>query len=72
MVQGVNRTINYKVHECRAVPKDEWIIVENTHEPIIDRETFDKAQSLFKRNIHSHKSAFLTDLRLWIFRLKSD
>lgn len=55
MVQGVNRTVNYKIHECRAVPKDEWIIVENTHEPIVDRESFDKAQLLFKRNIHSRK-----------------
>lgn len=62
MVQGVNRTVNYKVHECRAVPKNEWIIVENTHEPIIDRETFDKAQSLFKRNIHSCKADGKMDL----------
>lgn len=62
MVQGVNRTVNYKVHECRAVPKDEWIIVENTHEPIIDRETFDKAQSLFQRHIHSRKSDCTADL----------
>ena len=62
MVQGVNRTVNYKVHECRAVPKDEWIIVENTHEPIIDRETFDKAQSLFGRNIHSRKTDRKADL----------
>lgn len=62
MVQGVNRTVNYKVHECRAVPKDEWIIVENTHEPIIDRETFDKAQSLFSRHIHSCKADQRADL----------
>ena len=62
MVQGVNRTVNYKVHECRSVPKDEWIIVENTHEPIIDRETFDKVQSLFKRNIHTCKSDRKADL----------
>ena len=62
MVQGVNRTVNYKVHECRAVPKDEWIIVENTHEPIIDRETFDKAQSLFSRHIHSRKADKRADL----------
>ena len=62
MVQGVNRTVNYKVHICRAVPKEDRIIVENTHEPIIDRETFDKAQSLFKRNIHSRKSDRKADL----------
>ena len=62
MVQGVNRTVNYKVHECRAVPKDEWIVVENTHEAIIDRETFDKAQSLFGRNVHSRRSDGKADL----------
>ena len=62
MVQGVNTKVNYKIHECRAVPKDEWIIVKNTHEPIIERETFDKAQSLFARNIHSCKTDRKADL----------
>lgn len=51
MVQGRNTTISYKIKECRAIPKEEWIVVENTHEGIIDRETFDKAQSLFRRSI---------------------
>lgn len=30
----------------KKMPKEDWIIVENTHEPIIDKETWDKAQSL--------------------------
>lgn len=29
--------------------KEKWIIVENTHEPIIDRETWEKVQSLLKK-----------------------
>ena len=29
-------------------PKSEWIIVENTHEPIITKEQFYKVQELFK------------------------
>lgn len=29
-------------------PKSEWIIVENTHEPIITREQFYKVQEIFK------------------------
>lgn len=33
-----------------SLPKDKWIIVENTHEPIIDRLTWDKVQELLKRN----------------------
>ena len=30
-------------------PKEEWILVENTHEPLIDWETFDKVQGLAQR-----------------------
>ena len=29
-------------------PKDEWIIVENTHEPLIDQSTFDTVQERLK------------------------
>ena len=51
MVQGKNTTVSYKIKQCRAVPKEDWIRVEGTHEAIIDRETFEKAQKLFNRNI---------------------
>lgn len=33
-----------------SLPRDEWIIVEGTHEAIIDRNTWDTAQGLLKRN----------------------
>ena len=49
MVQGRYRMKSYKVHVQEVVPQDEWYIVENTHEAIIDRETFDKAQRLLLR-----------------------
>ena len=62
MVQGKNTTISYKIKQCRAIPKDEWIIVENTHEPIIDKETFDKAQSLFNRNTRTAPKKTEVDL----------
>ena len=50
MVQGRYRMKSYKVHVQEVVPQDEWYIVENTHEAIIDRETFDKAQRLLLRD----------------------
>lgn len=50
MVQGRHRIISYKVHKQIAVPEDEWFVVPNTHEAIIDRETFEKAQALHKRD----------------------
>jgi site-specific DNA recombinase len=46
MVQGRYRIKSYKIHVQEAVPEDEWFIVENTHEPIIDRVTFAKVQNL--------------------------
>lgn len=33
----------------KKMPKEDWIIVENTHEPIIDKETWEKAQSLLTK-----------------------
>lgn len=50
MVQGRYRIKSYKVHVQETVPKDEWYVVENTHEAIIDRETFDKVQQLLARD----------------------
>ena len=62
MVQGKNTTISYKIKQCKSIPKCDWIIVENTHEPIIDRETFDKAQSLFNRNTRTAPTKTEVDL----------
>lgn len=50
MVQGKQRIKSYKVHDIINVPKNEWFIVENTHEPIIEKETFEKAQSLHQKD----------------------
>ena len=50
MVQGKNRMKSYKLHISEAVPEDEWITVEQTHEAIIPIELFDKTQALFERD----------------------
>ena len=62
MVQGKNTTISYKIKQCRAIPKEDWIIVEGTHEAIVDRETFDKAQSLFNHFIRKAPQISEVDL----------
>lgn len=46
MVQGRQRVKSYKVHDIVNVAKDEWFVVENTHEAIIDKETFALARFL--------------------------
>lgn len=50
MVQGRQQVKSYKVHTRIAMPESEWFIKKNTHEPIIDQETFDRAQSLHRRD----------------------
>ena len=46
MVQG-QKPYELQVACQQAVPEDEWITVEQTHEAIIPSELFDKAQALF-------------------------
>lgn len=46
MVQGRQKVISYKVHNKINLPQEEWIIKENTHEPIITPDVFYKVQSL--------------------------
>lgn len=62
MVQGKNRSISYKVKKNASVDKEDWIIVENTHEPIIDKETFERAQALFCSGIRKSPKSKKTDL----------
>ena len=57
MVQGRQRVKSYKIHIQERVPEEEWFIVENTHEAIIDRETFDKVQGLLKRDTRTAPKA---------------
>lgn len=57
LVQGKNRVLNYKIQRCRQVPRSEWMIVENTHEAVIEREAFEKVQELLKRDTRVAPSA---------------
>ncbi|MCL2797430.1 MAG: recombinase family protein [Firmicutes bacterium] len=50
LVQKKTEIVSYKVQVCRSVERAKQIVVENTHEPIIDRELFDKVQSLLTRD----------------------
>ena len=46
MVQGKYGSVSYKTKQNKPRPKNQWYIVEGTHEPIIDRELWDKVQAL--------------------------
>lgn len=53
LVQNVMNSISYRYQKCRAVDRENWIIVPDTHEPIISREDFAKVAELLKRAVRS-------------------
>ena len=44
MVQGKREVASFKTKRRQFIPADEWIVVENTHEPIIDVDIWKRAQ----------------------------
>ena len=46
MVQGRTRKINYKLKTSKKLPPEDWIVVEDTHQPLVSRETFEKVQRM--------------------------
>ncbi len=56
MVQGKQKVISYKVHDRVVVPSERWFIKEDTHEPIVTKEMFDKAQDAGDRNTRTANS----------------
>ena len=56
MVQGKYGSVSYKSKINKPRPKDEWYIVEGTHEPIIERDLWDRVQNLIKQRAKPFKA----------------
>ena len=50
MVQNVHVKKSFREKKIIKNDKENWVIVEGTHEPIIDKETFDRVQNLLDAN----------------------
>jgi len=50
MTQGRRRQALYENMPQKVLPQSEWVIVENTHEPIVDKIVFDMAQEARAKN----------------------
>lgn len=62
MVQNKWNKIRYNSKKLKSVNPKDYIIVENTHEPIIDKETFFKVQDMLKvnhRSVTKNKNKYL-------------
>lgn len=63
-IQNKRSRISYKNRKLRPNAKEQWNIVENTHEPIIDKKVFDNVQNMVivqKYNRNEKKHHFLLD-----------
>lgn len=49
MVQGRYGSVSYKSKVNRPKPRDQWVIVKGTHEPIIDKDLWDRVQELIRQ-----------------------
>ena len=39
-----SRTVSFKTRQIERIPKDQWLVFHNTHEALVPRELFEKAQ----------------------------
>ena len=58
MVNHKSEVISYKTKEKKSVPREEWIIVKDMHEPIIDPETFEKVQAILQKRFRVRRHEF--------------
>lgn len=48
-IQNKKSVVSYKVHKIRTVEKENQIRVDSTHEPIIDKDIFEKVQCILEK-----------------------
>ena len=56
--QGKTTRVSFKSHLTVSNPRDEWIVVENTHEALVDAETFDLVRRRSASRTCGKKGAF--------------
>ena len=55
LVQHTQTKVSYKSKKKITLDEKLWIIVENTHEPLVDKDTFNYVNTLRKRNTRNYE-----------------
>ena len=58
MVQGRSVKISYKSKKCLKQDPANWVLVEGTHEPLVDVETFRKVRMLVNSRKHTRSRTY--------------
>lgn len=57
LIQGKRKRISHKIHNLVAINKENWIVIENHHEPIISLEEYNKIQDIiYSREYRTRKN----------------
>ena len=56
LIQNIKTKQNYRISKLIDVNKEEWIITENHHEPIISKEKFYEVQQILNRKAKANKN----------------
>jgi len=67
MCQGKRRKKTFKMQRRDVIPQDEWVVVKSTHEPLIDEITWNRVQTILKRNKRSAKPRLRDDQTIALF-----
>ena len=68
VVQNRTTSVSYKNHKVVYKPRKEWIVVKNTHEPIISNEDYEKVQEILKARNYERKPA--SNLTIYYGKIK--
>ena len=58
MVQGRTVKISYKSRKCLKQDRENWVVVEGTHDPLVDNETFQKVRMLVNSRRHTRSRTY--------------
>lgn len=58
---------DYKTKKEKLTKREDWILKENTHDAIIDKETFDMVQAMLDKKFHKPKTRYEYLLRDLVF-----
>ena len=70
MMQGKRQKKNFKLKKRNVIPRENWVVVKNTHDPLIDEITWAKAQEIFSRNKRKIKPKLKADKTVALFSNK--
>ncbi len=55
LTQGRRKKVSYKSKKIKRTSQEQWIIAENTHDPIVSKELFDLVQQIYQTHKHTKK-----------------